>query len=172
MACHVWRLKAGTGADLSSRDRDTYSFVPNLVWLPVQVAKLTDREGSFAQAYLQALAVKIYRSVETPDRFRPTVERAWGKLPIPAGIPDSGLPDPDNLAYFDATDAYTSRRTGVIRTVAAALDDVAAGRPIRSKVVSSRYTSGLQTLSPSDLIELRATLHQILDSKDFDRPSN
>ena len=162
VACHVWRVKAGVEADLSSRDADTYSFVPNLVWLPVQVAKLTDREGSFAQAYLQAVAVKIYRSVEMPDRFRSAVERAWSKLPIPTGIPDSGLPDPDDLAYFNAGEAYTARRIGVIRTVAAALDELAAGHTIRSKVVSGRYTEGLPRLTPSQFIELRETLHQIL----------
>lgn len=166
VACHVWRIKVGVGADFSSRDPDTYSFVPNLVWLPVQVAKLTDREGSFAQAYLQALALKIYRTIEVPGQLRPVVERAWGKLPIPAGIPQSGLPAPGHLAYFHATEEFTMRRIGIIRTVAAALDDVAAGRPVRSKVVSSRYTSGLQGLSPVDFMELRGMLGQILGEVD------
>lgn len=47
VACHVWRTP-NTGI-LASQNPATYSFVPNLVWLPKQVAKLTDREGSFAQ---------------------------------------------------------------------------------------------------------------------------
>jgi hypothetical protein len=162
VACHVWRVKAGTGADLSSRDPDTYSFIPNLVWLPVQVAKLTDREGSFAQAFLQALAVKIYRCIEVPCELRPAVERAWSKLPLPTGIPESGLPHHDDLAYFGASETYTARRISVLRTVARGLDDVAEGRSISSKIVSSRYTTGLPSLSPSAFVELRRTLGQIL----------
>ena len=54
VACHVWREIAGD--QLASRNPLTYSFVPNLVWLPAQVAGLTDREGSFAQQFLQALS--------------------------------------------------------------------------------------------------------------------
>lgn len=138
VACHVWRVKAGAGAALSSRDPDTYSFIPNLVWLPVQVAKLTDREGSFAQAYLQALAVKIYRRIGVPERLRAVVERAWSKLPVPTGIPDSGLPDPADLAYFGANEPYIARRLNVVRAVASAFDALAAGRSVRSKVVCSR----------------------------------
>ena len=162
VACHVWRVKAGAAADLSSRDPDTYSFVPNLVWLPVQVAKLTDREGSFAQAYLQALAVKIYHGVEVPQQLRSTVERAWSKLPLPTGIPDSGLPAPDALAYFNATEGYVARRIGIIRSVATALEDVTAGRRVGSKVVASRYTAGLPKLAVSEIVELKEALHQIL----------
>ena len=66
--------KAGGGSELSSRDLDTYSFVPNLVWLPTQVAKLTDREGSFAQAYLQALSSKIYNRLQVPHQFSSLVK--------------------------------------------------------------------------------------------------
>jgi hypothetical protein len=63
VAAHVWREISDNIGKLSSRDPITNSFIPNLVWLPKQVAKLTDREGSFAQTYLQALSVKIYRYI-------------------------------------------------------------------------------------------------------------
>src|SRR5207248_16566 len=43
VSSHVWRmLRSG---EYASRNPLTYSFVPNLVWLPGQVAALTDREG-------------------------------------------------------------------------------------------------------------------------------
>ena len=38
-----------------------YSFVPNLVWLPSEVAKLTDRQDSFVQRYVQAISTRLYR---------------------------------------------------------------------------------------------------------------
>jgi hypothetical protein len=50
----VWRELVPSGH--ASRVRETYSFVPNLVWLASQVSKLSDREGSFVQTYLQALS--------------------------------------------------------------------------------------------------------------------
>ena len=47
VASHAWRQLAPSGA--AARNPATYSFVPNLVWLPLQVSKLTDREGHFVR---------------------------------------------------------------------------------------------------------------------------
>lgn len=54
VASHIWReVDPSQSSDsYAARDPWTYSFVPNLVWLPEQVSKLTDREGSFSQLYL------------------------------------------------------------------------------------------------------------------------
>ena len=45
------------------------SFVPNLVWLPVQISKLTDREGSYAQRFLQAISCQIYKNISLPKEL-------------------------------------------------------------------------------------------------------
>jgi hypothetical protein len=65
VAAHVWRRI--DHELLAARHPLTYSFAPNVIWLPADVAKLTDREGSFAQQFVQALAVKIYRAVAVPE---------------------------------------------------------------------------------------------------------
>lgn len=39
VASHVWRKLTNNGS--ASQHPLTYSFIPNLVWLPTQVAKLT-----------------------------------------------------------------------------------------------------------------------------------
>lgn len=80
VAAHVWRTLTD-GAGLSARNPATYSFVPNLVWLPGEIAALTDREGSFAQLYVQALAQKVYRHRTVAPRLAPVVEHAWSLLP-------------------------------------------------------------------------------------------
>lgn len=164
VASHVWRVCATTTdrSELSSRDPDTYSFVPNLVWLPVQVAKLTDREGSFAQTYLQALSYKIYHSVTVAQGFRSAVKRAWEKLGAPSGIPESGLADPKDLAYFEESEEFVQRRIGTIKTVAAAIDDVAAGRKLRTKIISTRYTKGLLVLSLNEVLGLHKALQEFI----------
>ena len=59
VASHLWRELSIGG--LASRHPLTYSFVPNLVWLPSEVAALTDREASFVQSYTQAISIKVYR---------------------------------------------------------------------------------------------------------------
>lgn len=78
VASHVWRKIVGSqfDADLASRDPWLNSFVPNLVWLPSQVSKLSDREGTFTQLYLQALSAKIYKDIEVDPKIKPFVERA------------------------------------------------------------------------------------------------
>lgn len=165
VACHVWRIKAGGGSELSSRDPDTYSFVPNLVWLPSQVAKLTDREGSFAQAYLQALSFKIYNRVEVPNQFSSLVERSWSKLHVPQGIPDSGLPEPQDLSYFDDTESFIARRLKIISTVRTAIDSVVEQNPIRGKIVSSRYTTSLAKVLPDNVAALQTVLSILMGQR-------
>ena len=51
VASHVWRKinNSVVDADLASRDPLLNTFIPNLVWLPAQVSKLSDREGDFTQ---------------------------------------------------------------------------------------------------------------------------
>ncbi|MEK7361396.1 MAG: hypothetical protein AAB133_04880, partial [Pseudomonadota bacterium] len=82
VAAHVWRKIKGSeiGAYLASRDPWTNSFVPNLVWLPSDVAKLSDRDGTFTQLYLQALAAKIYKDLPVSQEMRPYVDKVWAML--------------------------------------------------------------------------------------------
>lgn len=152
VAAHVWRnLAPNSGAARSTLDAETNTFIPNLVWLPVQVAKLTDREGSFAQTYMQAVAMKIYRHIEVPPPMKAIIDRAWAKLPVPAGIPESGLPDPSQLAFFEDSERFRASRAATIREVATAIESVTKGKPLIEKVVSSRYTASLPRISAEKL---------------------
>lgn len=99
-AAHVWQLHADEAR--ATRHPLTYSFVPNLVWLPKQVALLTDRTGLFVEAYLQAVAHKVYRHVKVASRRQELVERAWKLLPPPSNIPEQGIPTAETLNFFDA----------------------------------------------------------------------
>lgn len=152
----MWReLQDGT---LASRQRLTNSFVPNLVWLPAQVAKLTDREGSFAQAFLQALSRKIYAHRPVVACLEPTVRRIWEQLPLPVGIPEEGLPEPDELNFFVPTPPFFRARLQDIDSVLAALIAVEERRPIVGKVVSERYSQGLGRIESAAIADLRRDL--------------
>jgi hypothetical protein len=135
-----------TTGEIAARHRLTYSFVPNLVWLPADVAALTDREGSFVQTYVQALSVKIYRGREVAEPARRLAEEAWDLLAIPQVIPEQGLPDPEELNFFQPTDSWLRGRVAKICLVADALEAVMSGKPLKESVISHRYTAGLPSV--------------------------
>jgi len=152
VAAHVWRT-CTDGGDLASRRPSLNSFVPNLVWLPSQVAKLTDREGSTVQVTLQSLAWSLYRSAPVERRLDSVVEEAWSLLPKPAEL-SKGI-DPRELNWFVSTDRFLATRIQRLNSVIGALDKLANGQVIDTKVVTSRYTAGLPSVSPSVRAALR-----------------
>ncbi|MBI5101565.1 MAG: hypothetical protein HZB33_07015 [Nitrospirae bacterium] len=158
VASHVWREIRGANVTLSSRDPDTNSFIPNLVWLPKQVAKLTDREGSFAQVYLQALSVKIYRHEVVGEPSAARAARAWEKLPLPLGIPENGLPNVSELAFYEHRNSFVDKRRAAIQAVVDAVHAISRGKAVTRKVISSRYTEGLPKVRLPELMNLLESL--------------
>jgi hypothetical protein len=153
VACHVWRQTRGE-LGFATRQSLTYSFVPNLVWLPREVSKLTDREGSFVQAYVQALSWKLYRQAPVRPALQATVDAAWDLLPEPIGIPTEGLPDAEELNTFVAGEAAMKRWIRDLGIVIDALRDARAGRSPARKVIASRYGAGLTSVSKKRLDSL------------------
>jgi hypothetical protein len=166
VAAHVWRQLASD--ELASRNPLTYSFVPNLVWLPSEVAALTDRDRSFVQTFTQALAVKIYRDRVVAEAQRKLAEQAWELLPFDAGlIPRQGLPEVADLNFFEPNAAWLTRRIQAIRDVADALQLAASGVALTKKVISSRYTEGISTLSVSTALALADDLRRHVPSPEM-----
>lgn len=162
VASHVWR-ELPTGG-LATRHRLTYSFVPNLVWLPSEVSKLTDREGSFAQAYLQALAVHIYRDLPVAPALQGLVDEAWELLPEPASIPQEGLPPVEELSYFNPTRRFYDRNLGDLRQIIAALSAAKEGRAPAGRVISTRYGEGLPKVPVAAAKRLKRDLSQYAEA--------
>jgi hypothetical protein len=159
VAAHVWRkLVDGSAAPHNAL---TYSFLPNLVWLPSQLAKLSDREGSFVQTLLQAISRRIYRDVELNSGVSEFAEAAWSLLPE-RNASGLVLPDVSRLNFFAFDELWLQRRVRTLALVASALAGVADGIVHPEKVVSSRYGSGLTTLAPSAAAALEHTLSRYL----------
>lgn len=165
VASHVWRelSENSRGASLASRHPLTYSFVPNLVWLPSQVSKLTDREASFAQQYLQAIAVSLYRGIQIDGPLGRYVDDAWALLPEPM-IPTLGVPPLETLSFFHHEEGFVDRRRSATTSVLAALRDTAAGKEVQRKVVSSRYGKGLNSLPKAQALRLADSLEEYLNA--------
>jgi hypothetical protein len=150
VASHVWRVLAGGGH--ASRKSLTYSFIPNVVWLPSQVSKLSDREGSFVQSFLQALSTRIYRDVKLTPKLEAMVGPIWETLPLRSEVADLMPPDPATLNYFDADEAWITRRIRALQLVIQGLGEAKEGRPPSRKIISTRYSEGLPQL-PRPAIE-------------------
>jgi hypothetical protein len=154
VAAHVWRIAKDGGA-LASRRPLLNSFVPNVVWLPGQIAKLSDLEGSTAQQILQEMSWARYREAEVAPHLQAVVEEAWGMLPEP---PTSHPHDLGSWNYFVPTDRFMNMRQARIGLVLQGVKDVVAGRPLNRKVISTRYTQGLPHVHPAALVELEEHL--------------
>jgi hypothetical protein len=160
VAAHVWRVL--NSGEFAARNPLTYSFTPNIVWLPSEVAALTDREGSFVQTYTQALSMKIYRHRALASPLADVANRAWALLPVPIGVPEQGLPDVTALNFFLPGTSWLTMRQQKIRLVADALGLVAAGKTPVTKVISDRYTQGLSSVPPKAAVALQKRLLALL----------
>lgn len=157
-AAHIWRE---VGRDvLASRIPLLYSFLPNLVWLPTEVAKLTDYEGGRFQRAAQALSTALYRSAPVAPGLRGVAEEAWSMI----GAPEQ--PDPVALEcvesvgvnWFRTTPGFFRTRRKRVDEVTRALEALVAGSRLTGKVVSSRYTAGLPLVTPQARDDLLAWL--------------
>lgn len=158
VASHVWRETLGT--ERASRQPLLNSFVPNVVWLPRQISKLTDREGSIVQQTLQAMSWQVYRHAPVAHHLEPPVAEAWALLPPPTLSIDV---DPARLNWFEPTNRFYKLRQARIREVIDGLDRLADGMPLEKKVGNSRYTSGLPDVAEERREALRAHLARFVD---------
>lgn len=102
VASHIWR-KINKTDKLATTLPITNSFIPNLVWLPKQISKLTDRENSYAQNLLQTLSYKIYRDINR-DNY---TNEIWAYLPNPEI--DVSI-DKLKLNFFKVSDTWLEKR--------------------------------------------------------------
>lgn len=159
VASHVWRRVNGSSV-LASRWPELNSFVPNIVWLPGQIAKLTDREGSAVQDTLQAMSMRIYRDVPVPSRYTDIVERAWSLLPMPQR--EVERLDLSKLNWFMPTERFYATRELRLRTVVGALAGLDRGQKPVTKVITTRYGEGLAHVDSVARGELRRFLEGLL----------
>ena len=158
VAAHVWQ-KTRHGSR-STRNPITNSFWPNLVWLPADLAKLTDREDSFAEKFVQTIAWKLYRRVEVHEDLQQYCEAGWDILPTGEQLAgddavERRLPRLEELNVFNVTQSFISRRLTRIDRVATALECTRSGiLPEHIKLRPSRYRHGLPELQWTKVTDL------------------
>ena len=156
VASHVWQLRADGGR--ASRHHTTNTFVPNLVWLPKAVSRLTDRQGAFVQRFTQAMSIAIYKDVQVHHSLAGFVANAWSALPPPTEneIPSQAVPKVTELNFFVPGEAWFAGRVKALQQVSTGLDGAAAGETVAGR--PSRYFAGLAALDPGATKDLRSYL--------------
>lgn len=155
VASHVWRVVKHD--DLASRLPLLNSFLPNLVWLPSQIAKLSDQEGSPLQRVLQAMSYSIYRHAAVADHVRAASEEAWALIAAPEV--DVTVHE-ESLNWFVLTERFRSTRAARLKDVTNAFEALANGQSTVEKVVSNRYTNGLASLPASVCVAMTEYLRR------------
>jgi len=156
VASHIWRKLQGVDLTASEYYK-TYSFVPNLVWLPKQISKLTDREDSFAQRYLQFLSFRIYGS----EDIHPKIKELWKFFEIPSEFKMEEI-DLARINFFRVTEDHIAKRIYALVRAISMIRNAENLDPTRIKLHCSRYLTGLKSMPKSELNELHAWLDEFL----------
>lgn len=137
VASHIWRKVLGS-EKLASTMPQLNTFVPNLVWLPKQISKLTDREKSYAQQLLQSLSYRIYGN-ENND---PYSESIWKHLENPKV---GHQIDIKNINFFSVSGDWLDKRSkGLLTEMVTILGEVNGSVRGSKKVKCSRYLPTLR----------------------------
>ena len=164
VASHVWASPKVGGSDPPEyRDAWTNSFIPNLVWLPTELARLSDQPGSFVQRYLRRIAYALYRDADLPGPLSVFTDRAWRLMPLPN---DStvALPDLNRLSFFDYSSTHRERQIAKIARVRDTLASLKESTPLPKGRLSSRYRATIVSRRWSQVSRLHADLDTYLKS--------
>lgn len=137
VASHIWR-KVRESEKLASTIPQLNSFVPNLVWLPKQVSKLTDREKSYAQQLLQSLSYRIYGNVND-DSYSAIIWKHLEDSKIGHQI------DMRNINFFSVSSEWLDKKSkGLLTEMVTILSEVNGSVGSSKKVKCSKYLPTLR----------------------------
>lgn len=143
VASHIWgKIEIEGETMISSRHYLLNSFVPNLVWLPVQISKLTDREGSFAQRLLQAFSHSIYEGIRMPEE----ISRLWRYLPFQKDLRIEEV-NLTKISSFIVPEKWIRKRSAsLLSEIETILSVDGADLGSKEKVKSRRYLPALRLI--------------------------
>lgn len=165
VASHVWiQLRTKPISIHACNWECSNSFIPNLVWLPVQLSKLTDRDNSYAQRFIQHISYLLYRKVPLPVKFPATM--IWNELQDPGITPISTI-DLSQLNYFENNSTWIAERKAKLKNEIESIINVLNGyppviTPINNKKYLPSLVKKVGAMSPADKLNLEGWLNQNL----------
>lgn len=141
VASHIWRKLQLHRDVLASQYERTNSFVPNIVWLPRQLSKLTDREGSYAQRFLQYVSTQLYKDVKLQNG---NLQKIWGELKDPNIKPLTNV-NIEDLNFFSTHEKWVkNRRNKLDQEIDSIINILNRQVPVLKKINVGNYVSSLQ----------------------------
>lgn len=161
IAAHAWRWARPDGKrQMATALPQTYSFVPNLAWLPAQVARLTDHEGSYAQQVLQAISCAYFRAVASEHPSCLSSIWDWLKPPVVEIEVDTR-----QLSTFSVSArSITIRRNNLLHEIETVEQTVLTSTPAGRSPRSFRY---LDTLAQTPREQAEGMLAWLAEYRDF-----
>jgi hypothetical protein len=146
VASHIWgKIMINGNQFFSSRLPELNSFIPNLTWLPVQLSKLTDRQDSFAQRFLQAVSYKIYYKIAMPV----SISKIWNNLLFPSEFRDLDI-DISKVSFFKVPDEWLVKRIHNLTSEIDLISSVTKKTSTNAKIKCHRYLQSLVQLSDKE----------------------
>jgi hypothetical protein len=150
-ASHIWR-EIGTDV-VANRDPRLNSFIPNLVWLPKQIAKLSDIDGGLVQAALKATSWNLYKSTVFTGNLKSSIDSVWSMLPLPSNEQIKEFEFID-LNFFEPTEKFYSARRDIFRSYITFIQDCTLQVPSKATNITRRYFEELPNLPVSVLCQV------------------
>ncbi len=165
VASHIWR-EIENDENLASRIPELNSFVPNLVWLPTQISKLSDIEDGVIQDMLKHATWEIYRSAPVNPKFKEHTEAIWSKLePDIQRFKSFKKFDPKDLLFFESNEKFVEKRLKITRGALSFIESCLNGSPTTKPKMTGRYAKGLPQLPKTTLAKLLTTVGKYVNEK-------
>ena len=152
VACHIWD-EVGHGKAKATGNHKLFSFIPNIVWLPQDVAYLTDIPGSPIKDILKQLSVNLYHGEKMANTdLQLIVDTSWEKLlEIPHNqlIPIKAIPNRDEYNLMKGFDSAIKNKISRHKVFAEALIEHGTGRPISPHLIKKTYVETMHLADPA-----------------------
>jgi len=166
VASHVWREVPAIDS-LANRDPRLFSFIPNLVWLPKELSRLSDVEGSSVQLALQKLSREIYRKLDLPTNLARFSEESWSLLDEGFDTAEElpvNLPEISELTFIRLPNKYVNLRISKIGALSNALIGHGNSSDFDMPKISSKYDPLIRTIDRSVALDLGNKLNDYFEA--------
>ena len=154
VASHIWR-EIESEKSLASRIPELNSFVPNLVWLPSQISKLSDIEDGVIQDILKHATWAIYRNAPVNQKYKEQTETIWRKLE--PDIRKFELNDKfriNDFLFFETKEKFVEKRIKITRNALNFIEICSLKSSAMKPKMTGRSEKGLPLISNAKLAKL------------------
>lgn len=144
VASHIWRT-TGNGRS-TNQSANLNSFIPNLVWLPRQIAKLSDIDDGLIMRTLKKISSSVYRDLKVTAPLCKVSSSCWEMLEYSGSL---YAPDDLQLNWFETDANFVRTRVARVQGVIDLITSIDSNddKRLRTRSLPERYMAGLPSIS-------------------------